>query len=81
VRAAYFVPVLFARNLACGATIWALSLMGERKAVGVTCALLALLTGPIDVMWCLEHGREGGWVGHVVGTALLGMVAWGQLGA
>lgn len=73
-KLATFVPLLFARNITIGLTILLLSLQGQRKALGTLLGCL-LITGLIDMRWCLKHapGKLGT---HAVGTVMFVTLGW-----
>ncbi|KAK5738047.1 hypothetical protein LTR17_006290 [Elasticomyces elasticus] len=73
-KQATFVPIVFARNIAIGLAIMILGYQGERKAVG-TILSCVVVTGVIDVGWCVQHGSSK--LGqHAVGTAVIAGLGW-----
>jgi hypothetical protein len=71
---AFLYPIIGGRNIALGLSLVALSLQGQRKAVGTVFACSAVI-GMVDSWFCYKHGSEK-WLGHAIGSSIGLPLTW-----
>ena len=65
---AFMFPIVGGRNMWVGAAMLALTVQGQRRAVG-TILVAGMLGGSVDAWWCYKNGSEK-WLGHIIGSSI-----------
>ncbi|KAK3670088.1 hypothetical protein LTR78_010028 [Recurvomyces mirabilis] len=65
---AIMFPIVGGRNMWIGAAMLALTLQGQRKAVGTILAT-GMIGGGVDAWWCYRNGSEK-WLPHIIGSSI-----------
>ncbi|KAK4553023.1 hypothetical protein LTR86_009947 [Recurvomyces mirabilis] len=65
---AIMFPIVGGRNMWIGAAMLALTLQGQRKAVGTILAT-GMIGGGVDAWWCYKNGSEK-WLPHIIGSSI-----------